>query len=100
MSGLSLANKTFLEATFGMGGGYVLDFSNNSFANFFGDLNIDIYDEQKYPGFGDSKANRMRALWKSAADAEVSSSLVALADYIVDGEEAAGVDLSGLTPPW
>jgi hypothetical protein len=82
MSRLSLPNKIFLEATLGMGGGYVLDFSNNSFANFFGDLNIDIYDEEKYPGFGDSKANRMRALWKSGSDAEVSSSLIALADYI------------------
>ncbi|MER6593492.1 TIGR02391 family protein [Micromonospora purpureochromogenes] len=82
MSKLSLPNKTFLEAVLGMGGGYVLDFSNASFANFFGDLNVDIYNEQKYPGFGDSKANRMRALWKGGSDAEVSSSLAALADYI------------------
>lgn len=82
MSKLSLPNKTFLEAVLGMAGGYILDFSNNSFANFFRDLNIDIYDEQKYPGFGDSKANRMRALWRSGSDAQVSASLVALADYI------------------
>lgn len=79
---LSLPNKVFLEGVLGMGGGYVLDFSNASFADFFGDLDIDIYDEQKYPGFGDSKANRMRALWKSGSDIEVSASITALADYV------------------
>ncbi|MFJ5666365.1 TIGR02391 family protein [Micromonospora chalcea] len=95
MSNLSLPNKTFLEAVLGMGGGYVLDFSNASFANFFGDLNVDIYDEQKYPGFGDSKANRMRALWKSGSDAEVSSSLAALADYIEVRKAASGSSAFG-----
>jgi uncharacterized protein (TIGR02391 family) len=90
MSSLSLPNKTFLEAVLGMGGGYVLDFSNASFANFFGELNVNIYDEQRYPGFGDSKANRMRALWKSGSDAVVSSSLVALADYIEAKKIAPG----------
>jgi hypothetical protein len=82
MGKLSLPNKVFLEGLLGMGGGYVLDFSNASFADFFGDLDIDIYDEQKYPGFGDSKANRMRALWRSGSDVEVSASIAALADYV------------------
>jgi acyl-homoserine lactone acylase PvdQ len=77
-----MPHKTFLEAALGMSSGYVLDLSNNSFANFFGDLNIDIYDELKYPGFGTSKANPMRALWRSGSDAEVSASLHGLADYI------------------
>ena len=48
MSRLSLPNKIFLEGVLGMGGGYVLNFSNSSFTNFFGDLNIDVYDEEKY----------------------------------------------------
>jgi uncharacterized protein (TIGR02391 family) len=90
MSRLSLPNKTFLEAVLGMGGGYVLDFSNASFANFFGELNVDIYDEESYPGLGGSKANRMRALWKSGSDAVVSSSLAALADYIEAKKMAPG----------
>lgn len=42
-----------------MSGGCVL--SNKSFANFFGDLNADVFGEQKYPGFRSSKANRLRA---------------------------------------
>ncbi len=90
MSHLSVANKTYLEAVLGMSSGYVHDFSNTSFANFFRDLNIDIYDAERYPGFGDSKANRMRALWKSGSDTEVAASLHALAEYL-DARKAAGV---------
>ncbi|TYL51171.1 TIGR02391 family protein [Agromyces mariniharenae] len=89
MSNLSMASKTYLEGVFGMSNGHVLDFSNASFANFFRDLNIDIYDAEQYPGFGDSKANRMRALWKNGTDAEVSSSLVALGEY-VEAKTAVG----------
>ncbi|MBF0216123.1 MAG: abortive infection family protein [Candidatus Omnitrophica bacterium] len=55
--------KRKLERALGMGGGYVLDFSNRTFAEFFFDgVGIDIYDE-KYGYRGDSKANRMRAFW-------------------------------------
>jgi len=35
MSSLRMAEKAHFEALFGMGGGYVLDFSNNTFAAFF-----------------------------------------------------------------
>lgn len=90
MSGLSVANKTYLEVVLNMSGGYVLDFSNASFANFFRELNIDIYDAEHYPGFGDSKTNRIRALWKSGSDIEVAASLHALAEYL-EAKKAAGV---------
>lgn len=83
MSSLSVADKVLLEAVLGMSGGYVLDFSNDSFAAFFHDLDVDIYDSERYPGFGDSKANRLRALWRSGADEEVAASIRALNDYIV-----------------
>ncbi len=82
MSSLSVADKVLLEAALGMSGGYVLDFSNDSFAAFFHDLDVDIYDNERYPGFGDSKANRLRALWRSGADQEVAASIRALNDYI------------------
>lgn len=82
MSKISVSHKTVLESLLGMSSGYVLDFSNATFANFFRDLNIDIYDAEQYPGFGDSKANRLRALWKSGPDEEVASALNAMADYI------------------
>ncbi|MFK4759746.1 TIGR02391 family protein [Microbacterium sp. ZW T5_45] len=89
MSNLSVAHKTFLEPVLTMTGGYVLDFSNASFANFFRDLSVDIYDAERYPGFGDSKANRLRAFWKNADDNEVATSLIALADY-VEAKQLAG----------
>lgn len=96
MSKLSLSDKVFLEAVLGMDSGYVLDFSNGSFANFFADLDIDIYDNQRYAGFGDSKANRMRALWKNGSDAETSASLGALADYIEAKKAVTGALGSGV----
>lgn len=82
MSRLGVADKAVLEAMLGMSGGYVLDFSNDSFAAFFHDLDVDIYDSERYPGFGDSKANRLRALWRNGADQEVAASIRALNDYI------------------
>jgi hypothetical protein len=47
-----------------MGSGYVLEFSNRTFSEFFLDsANIDIYDAKYDYGSG-SKANRMRAFWE------------------------------------
>lgn len=46
----------------GMEGGYVLDFSNSTFSEFFEDeFGIDIYSDV-YSGGGNSKANRLRTL--------------------------------------
>ncbi len=45
-----------------MESGYVLDFTNRSFEDFFRTLNIDIYSE-KYAINGDSKAKRLRSFW-------------------------------------
>lgn len=81
MSKLSVVDKTFLESMLEMGGGYVLDFSNASFAQFFDDFGINIYDE-KFAESGDSKAKRLRTFWKLGSGEETASSLDALADYI------------------
>ncbi|MET7668218.1 TIGR02391 family protein [Micromonospora luteifusca] len=96
MSGLSIADKTFLEAVLSMNGGYVLDFTEGSFANLLADVNIDIYDNEKYSGFGSSKANRLRALWKNGSDAEASAALSALADY-VEAKKSVGGLLEDIT---
>ncbi|MFT2816833.1 TIGR02391 family protein [Leifsonia sp. A12D58] len=82
MSNLSVADKVILEAVLGMSGGYVLDFTNDSFAEFFRDLSIDVYDDERYPGSGGSKAHRLRALWRNGTDEEVAMTLRALIDYI------------------
>ncbi len=63
MSDLTAIEKRKLERALDMGGGYVLNFSNRTFAEFFLDsFGIDIYDA-KYEYASGSKANRMRAFW-------------------------------------
>lgn len=64
MSDLSNMQKTKLEKILEMGSGYVLGFSNRTFAQFILEtVDKDIYEE-RYSLFGDSKANRLRAFWK------------------------------------
>lgn len=61
-----------------MANGYVLDFSNNTFAEFFREAaNIDIY-APKYAFNGDSKAKRLRAFWETEPDALVGKVLAGL----------------------
>ncbi len=63
MSDLTAIEKRKLERALGMESGYVLGFSNRTFAEFFLDsFRIDIYDTKYDYGSG-SKANRMRAFW-------------------------------------
>ncbi|MFD2168383.1 TIR domain-containing protein [Thalassotalea euphylliae] len=63
MSDLTTNERRLLETYFVMGGGYFLEFSNNSLADFVSQsINVDLYSE-KYNRDSGSKANRMRALW-------------------------------------
>lgn len=81
MSSLGNVEKLKLEKLLEMGGGYVLDFTNASFASFVrGSVGIDIYDS-KYAVEGDSKAKRLRAFWDIEADQRVGKLLVDLTDY-------------------
>jgi hypothetical protein len=60
MASLKRSEMRFLDEVFDMAGGYPLDFSNRTFAEFFEDeFRIDIYDP-KYSERGTSKANRLR----------------------------------------
>jgi hypothetical protein len=63
MADLTNQEKRNLEKMLGMGGGYVLTFSNRTFADFVLDsTGKNIYDESYNSGSG-SKANRLRAFW-------------------------------------
>ncbi len=60
MSSIRTIDMMFLDDLFDMHGGYVLDFSNKTFAIFFADeLNIDI-DDDRYSSDGSSKGRRLR----------------------------------------
>lgn len=67
MSSLTYSEKRYLENILDMHSGYVLDFSDRTFGEFFDQYNIDIYDI-KYQDSGTSKANILRAFWKLEPD--------------------------------
>lgn len=78
MSSLKAIERRVFEDLFGMGSGYVLNFSNSTFAEFFRETaNIDIYG-QKYDFNGDSKAKRLRAFWEKEPDSLVGKVLSGL----------------------
>jgi len=61
--------------------GYVLDFSNKTFANFFArELGVDIYDDA-YAKNGTSKANRLRCYLQSVDAKATAQALKALWEY-------------------
>jgi|GEM_PF-838879 len=62
MVNIKHSEMRLIDEIFGMHGGYVLNFSNRTFAEFFEDeFGINIYDG-KYETRGTSKANRLRSL--------------------------------------
>lgn len=64
-SNVRSVDMLLIEDLFDMGSGYVLDFSNRSFAMFFAEeLNVEI-DDPAYAVDGTSKANRLRCFLRS-----------------------------------
>ncbi|MGE4297908.1 MAG: hypothetical protein AB7E47_07755 [Desulfovibrionaceae bacterium] len=92
MSSLKVIEKRVFEDLFGMASGYVLDFSNGTFSEFFRDTaKIDIYSD-KYAFNGDSKAKRLRAFWETEPDALVGKILNGLLEvwcYTASNDEQA-----------
>lgn len=84
MANLSFREKAGFEELFGMRSGYVLDFSNNSFASFIGDaVNIDIYNGVGYEEYS-SKASKLRQIWSDEPDNVVGTLMEALLNYYED----------------
>ena len=78
MSSLTSLEKQRFEDLFGMASGYVLDFSDRTFAQFFRENGgINIYDD-RYAYNGESKAKHLRAFWEMDDDAGVGGVLKAL----------------------
>ncbi|WP_045769407.1 restriction endonuclease [Xanthomonas albilineans] len=71
----------FLDDVFGMGGGYVLNFSDRTFSEFFREeLQIDI-DDPLYARNGGSKAKRLRCFLQTVDKPTVARALKALWAY-------------------
>lgn len=85
MAEISAFERRKLERLLGMAGGYVLDFSDRTYAEFFIDYRIDI-DASQYRTGGDSKAKRMRTFWDIAPNLTVGKVLDGLITYGVQND--------------
>ena len=79
MSTLTEVDKRYLEKILGMEGGYLLDYNDMTFGQFFNRHRIDIHGT-KYQTYGTSKAKKMRAFWESEPDALVGKVLSEMLD--------------------
>lgn len=81
MAALSTVDMKLIDSLFGMYGGYVLDFSNNTYSAFFrNDVGLDIYDDV-YAAYGDSKGKRLRRFLEVGQPVTVAKALAALWEY-------------------
>ncbi len=79
MSRLTDVEKRYLEKLLGMQSGYVLDYSDATFGEFFSCHKIDIHG-RKYQIYGTSKAKKMRAFWEQESDGLVGQVLSEMLD--------------------
>lgn len=76
---LDKVEQKIVEQYFDMGTGYVLHHSNRTFADFFEQFDIDIYND-RYCDIGDSKAKRLRSFFNQNDDAIIGKVILALID--------------------
>lgn len=74
MSSLTDIEKRYFEKLLGMQSGYVVDYSDSTFGEFFSRHKVNIHG-QKYQTYGTSKAKKMRAFWEQEPDAVVGKVL-------------------------
>lgn len=79
MSSLTDIDKRYLERILGMASGYVLDYSDPSFGEFFQRHNINIHGP-KYQTYGTSKAKKLRSFWEREPDELVGTVLQEMLD--------------------
>lgn len=87
MADLTSIEKLRLEKFFGMGSGYVLDFSNRTFDEFIlENTRINIYSDKYSYGSG-SKANRLRAFWDKESNYLNGKLISAMLEYWITQNE-------------
>lgn len=92
MSSLKMPDKVVFERIFDRGG-YVLDFNDRTFAEFFREHGVNIND-QKYHFNGSSKMKRLRAFWEVEPDMVVGRVVDALLEYACVVENVGADDRS------
>jgi len=83
MSSLTDIEKRYFEKLLGMQSGYILDYTDATFGEFFNRHRVNIHG-QKYQTYGTSKAKKMRAFWEQEPDILVGKVL----DEMLDVYEA------------
>lgn len=91
MANLKFNQKQLFEKIFDRGG-YVLDFTDRTFAEFFNDYNINI-EEDKYHKYGRSKMKRLRAFWEIDINGIVAQVLQGLLEYAININEVNEEDI-------
>lgn len=81
MSDITSIERRKLERLFCMGGGYVLDFSDRTFSEFFEEHTRIEIDTETYRAKGTSKANRMRCFWSIEGNHGVGKIIEAMILY-------------------
>lgn len=94
MSDLTGKERRKLEKMFRMENGYVLEFSDHTFNDFFHDYGVEI-DDERYKVEGTSKAKRLRAHWRLDENHIVGRTIKALIERENDGTQLddTGLDL-------
>jgi len=68
-----------------MGSGYVLNFTDRTFSDFFAEYNVDI-DAERFKTGGTSKAKRMRTFWELSDNFLVGKTVLGLIAYATEEE--------------
>ena len=90
MADLKFNQKQLFEKIFDRGG-YVLDFTDRTFAEFFYDYNINI-EEDDYHRYGRSKMKRLRAFWDIEINVIVGQVLEGLLEHAININEVNDED--------
>ncbi len=94
MSSLKYVEKRYLEGALQMGDGYVLDYSDRTFGEFFRRQGVDIHGP-KYRTHGSSKAKKLRSFWEQESDVVVGRVLSNMMDEYEAECEISGKEVDG-----
>ena len=94
MSSLTDIDKRYLEKILDMSGGYVLDYSDATFGEFFKRHRVDIHN-RKYHTYGTSKAKKLRSFWEQESDVLVGRVLSEMLDSYEADRDLKGKKVDG-----
>lgn len=81
MADLNSRDRRKLELLLDMGGGYVLNFSDRTYSEFFHEFVGKDIDNERYKERGTSKANRLRSFWDQEPNGVVANCLKELIEH-------------------